>query len=332
MGMFDDFLSNFLSDSKLEEYAKASVGTQTFQGAIPSLLNLRDVLIAAGTVERFVSSNTRRTVNQEIGDLSNRLVEVMNFDASRISDPGPRLTAMSNAIITSSETIQNALLPAISMSSKDKDTYLALENKLAAIEIVQDQSIQINSEMLALKQELDERLMQERLTSTEVGTSQASLYFQSRADAHAETAKKFGIAALGVTAFVVLWVFLPFGHPLNIHWQSTSVAESIIQGIPHFTILALGTFAIGLLLRNYRVNQHLSVLNRTKATTLHAGESFVKSVRDTSTRDIILETVVRSVFALGETGYLQGDQERQMNESPNLSSLIHAIGLSSLPK
>lgn len=317
MGVLIGFAGVY-GEENLERLRRPDLGPFNFEVVIDPLRIVRSLLSEADELGGWLPREKLKSILDAQSELELQISKINNFNPS---DPDPSRVRIN--ICDRIEYLKDRMLEYVAPYIRMNEQTLSnikrdLENRVLKTE-------NIALEWDAIKSEWDKRLQDERLASSVQATNEAFTFFDARAKTHARSARRFGVAAIIDAGLVAAWIISTRKQPLGISWKSGHIAESIIDGLPHFTLLTLATFFIGLFLRNYRINQHLAVLNLTKSATLRAGESFVKSVHDDATRDIVLETVVRSAFALGETGYLQGDQERPILEAPNLSSLMHVI-------
>lgn len=318
MGEYFDMSVN-LAEETLEELKRTDLGIWGFENVTDDLRCIRILLESADKVgDKWIPNEQRGAINSNFSALMDQVRRIREFNKAT-GDPGTINTQIQNAILRLKDDLIKSISPYLRIDLEDiARTRTEIESQMSSL-------TQMKSDFEEMKADWNARQDAERLANAESGTSESSAFFEGRALIHEKLAKSFGIWTIVLTLGLVIWTLLESFTWFRFKWDSKDVIGSLFSNFPHVVLIGLVTFAIGLLLRNYRVNQHLSVLNRTKATTLKAGESFVKSFKDPSSRDIVLETMVKSAFALGETGYLLGEQERPVIESPNLSSIIHAV-------
>jgi hypothetical protein len=336
MGQYADRLE-LLSDTGMTKIERPDLGPFSFVDLHVSLEALKWIIAAIDeTPPHFIPNETRNATNSTIGQIFDLFNKIEAFTAARPEAFQERQNIITNGVAYVDQLLKIASPYAVKRSIEESELVVQLQLMVSSL-TEEKQKLEltireISSAWPKVKAEWEDLQSQERLTFTSAGTSEASAFFENRSTAHQKISNKFGIWAILLSVLLIVWLLLTGQSPLGLKWNQEQIVLSIIRGIPHFTILTLVTFAIGICVRNYRINQHLAVLNKTKATTLSSGESFVKSIADVSTRDIVLETIVRSVFTIGDTGFLNGEQERTVVESPNLSALVHMMGSSANSK
>jgi hypothetical protein len=148
----------------------------------------------------------------------------------------------------------------------------------------------------------------ETLSGDLAAGSLASHYEQQASD-HRKTASKFlGAAAIAATillggAFALL---LTIDHGETVDWTNYARQLSV-----RLFVLGLGTYTVTFLIRGYRTNQHLRVVNDQKTNALKTFRLFQESAgQDDGTRDLVTAELVRAVFSADETGYLDQVPDR----------------------
>ena len=325
MGIYLDFANNF-NDATLEELKRNDLGIWNFEELMPTFRIIRQLLESADLVgEQWIPNEKRGAISSHVGSLTAEVQRIRDLTQST-SNPNEIKTVVIRNVTDLKDGLLNSISPYVRLDINE------ISNLKADVTNSLEQLNEAKKQIALMIEEWDARQSAERVRNVEVGTSEASSFFDERAEAHENSAKNFGISSLITAGILLGWTILVGFGPWRSRWDAKNPGQTILNDIPKIAIITLLSFALGIFVKNYRINQHLFVLNQTKSTTLKAGESFVKSVKDDSTRDIVLEAMVRSVFALGDTGFLDSGQERQIVDSPNLSSILRAIGNSGATK
>jgi hypothetical protein len=200
--------------------------------------------------------------------------------------------------------------------------FLRMESDEIAAQLRETQAalLSVNEERRALA----DLLSQARQGKVEEAGQDAYQFFEDEATAHDNTASKFLVYTVGfsLVLFAVALAFIVYvsvNPPSYANWGDAAAAT-----VPKITLLLILSFAVGFAARNYRINRHLSVLNRTKAVTIRAAERYAAGVEEPAHRDLVVASLVQSVFSIGDTGYLPVDSERTIIESPGVASMIAA--------
>jgi hypothetical protein len=80
-------------------------------------------------------------------------------------------------------------------------------------------------------------------------------------------------------------------------------------------VLGIGLYVINFMVKGYRANQHLLVVNEHKANALKTFRLFQDAASgEGTTRDLITAELVKAVFAPDETGFLDHAPDRTVVE------------------
>lgn len=145
--------------------------------------------------------------------------------------------------------------------------------------------------------------------TAEIAASKLSSHYDQQADRHKAASRWFLIGA-GVTAFGVAMLatvlFLTLDERPTAEW--TSYLRDL--GVRVF-VLGLGLYVAAFLVKGYRANQHLLVINDQKANALKTFLLFQASAsEDAGSRQLITAELVKAVFAANETGFLDNTPDR----------------------
>lgn len=136
--------------------------------------------------------------------------------------------------------------------------------------------------------------------------------FEEQANSHRGVAKLWFLASIGSVVFAFLLVIFLFTKGFGfVDSLSIDIEEhysKIIQVVVFkILLLSVAYLLVQQSIRNYKVNQHLYVLNRHRqlALTVYPYMSKASSFPDES--NIIVSQAAKAIFEVGSTGYLDGD-------------------------
>lgn len=123
-------------------------------------------------------------------------------------------------------------------------------------------------------------------------------------------------------------VILAFGSVLLLFYLSSGLL--INENFQYFyqliivNILVLSLFFVLVrqFIKNYNANMHLYTLNKHRDNCLRTFQLFIDSTKNSKVQDIILTQATKSIFELGETGYVNSSYQ-QKNSS--LSDIVEIL-------
>lgn len=179
-------------------------------------------------------------------------------------------------------------------------------DKAAAIERLDQATDAANTLIEMAKQShkrADELVDRAEGLTAEIAAGTLSTYYDKQAAKHTTAARNFMIAA-GLVAAAVGIASIPLFHSLNEGADTQWTAYARDLGVRVFA-LGIGLYLVTFLVRGYRANEHLRVVNEHKANALKTFLLFQESASEgDGTRDLITAELVKAVFASSETGFL----------------------------
>lgn len=173
--------------------------------------------------------------------------------------------------------------------------------------------------------EIEGLLAQVRGAAGVVAADALSGYYARSADAYAKRARGFLIGAgVALVALAGLAIYAFLIHPPPVH-AGDQRTEIFIRGVLiRVLFLGIAGTAVAFATRNYRVSKHLQVVNEGKRNALNTYALFAKSAPTADAQTIITAELVRSVFDLGDTGFLNAAGDKTVFEAqPALTALMH---------
>ncbi len=178
-------------------------------------------------------------------------------------------------------------------------------------------------EIVTLRNEAVHTLDTIRTRAAETGAVSAATLYKDRATAE-DTAGRW--AAWGVTATMAGFVVTAL---VLFEWWApdpdakTGAAISAIAG--RALVLATIAYGITFFAKNFRAHRHLAAVNRFKANALEATPLLREGIATDDQRDVIVGELVRAVFAVPETGFVDANGESVTIQTP-VHALINGMG------
>lgn len=166
---------------------------------------------------------------------------------------------------------------------------------------------ELSSRLGKLKAELDssqEAVSQARAEAGDSASKELEAVYRTRSVEYATTATKWLVAlvvAVPIAAALAIVIF-------------NRVRPNESAHSPHdYAALGLGLFLLGLIAfgvricaQNFRVNKHLSTVARSKQSAISTFQRLSASVADDDVRSAVTLTLAQSIFAVEETGLVDG--------------------------
>ena len=117
-----------------------------------------------------------------------------------------------------------------------------------------------------------------------------------------------------MVAFLLYWLI-----EIENTWDSPRNVHKVLFKIAVLTTLF---YLIAQSVKNFRINKHLEVVNRHRATALRTFRTFVENAGEKEdVRQAVLIETTKTIFAPVSTGYVEGE-----DDGPN-SKIIELINL-----
>lgn len=149
--------------------------------------------------------------------------------------------------------------------------------------------------------------------------------FQDQANEHKELAKKwFGgvVGSIIVTTILTILMFGGFIQTLSIESTQGDYLKIIQVSILKFAILSISYLVVYQSLKNYKVSQHLYVINKHRQLVLSVYPLMAKATDDQEQSNNIVAQASKAIFEQNSTGYLDVDS----NPNPiNLTEVVTKI-------
>jgi hypothetical protein len=171
--------------------------------------------------------------------------------------------------------------------------------------------------------EIEQILERLRIQAGETGAAELATHYRVLEGSHRDSARRFLVAAVIATAVTIVLAIILFA-TLSVDLKAqtgTQWAELTRSLAVRLFFLSLASFAIGFLIRNYRVNKHLEISNGQKRVALETYGLFASSLDAPEARDVVTAELVKAVFLSPDTGFLKADQARTIIENENASVL-----------
>lgn len=169
------------------------------------------------------------------------------------------------------------------------------------------------------KKVVDTDLQHMRESFGEKGAVISSGYFGDQADTHSNSARIWLVVSVISIIGVGILIWLLFKDSLP---ESSDIGAIARYSILRLTLLSLAYIIVSQSIKNYRVNQHLTVLNRHRHLSLSVYPNMVAATTDPNHSNIILGSAAEAIFRPVTSGYLGKDDDKN---PVNLSGIVNRV-------
>lgn len=176
--------------------------------------------------------------------------------------------------------------------------------------VQQAKEIVLNAEKEALESQkaLDKIIVAAREASASAGAAVFTVDFEAEYGKNNALSKKWLTASI-VFLVITLAVAIVFWYIAFIYVPENNfqLIQVIVSKLIILSMLVSATVWCG---KNYRILKHLAILNRHKSLSIRTLQAFISAASDDQTKNAVLIEANRAVFALGGTGYLECNNEK----------------------
>ena len=298
-----------LDDDAIMALVRPTLGELSFDGVQGPLQSIQRLLDEAIPQEQEIPA---QRVAQAVGQLDALRTLIKRIPDFAVTEANPSGTR--NEIMAGIHSYRDSLIESLRPAMRGGTADLAI--RLGETERALAETRDMNARLEAL-------IGQTRQGQVEIAGERASDFFEAQAAAHEQAASRFLWGTIGLS---VLLVAVVVGEFIELRWNPPNyngdLARGLAESLPKLTLLLIISFGVGFSARNYRVNKHLFVLNKTKSITIQAADRYAAAVDQPAHRDLVVASLVQSVLTLGDTGYLPVDSERTIIESPGAASML----------
>lgn len=200
-----------------------------------------------------------------------------------------------------------------------------VENKVAqALQSIKEIE-NMRGEAQKTKENLDLAVKEVRDALGEKGAFISETHFEEQAKEHKDISKKWfwgSIGSIGSTAILVVILFSGLFPSLNLINAGNDYPRIVQITVFKLVLLSIAYLLVHQSLKNYKINQHLYVLNRHRQLTLSVYPLMAKATNEQEQSNAIVTQAAKAIFDPGATGYLDGDD----NPNPvNLTEIINRV-------
>ena len=310
MGQLEAFLPFVEPEHVQALVRKDELGPLSFDRIVTPLASIRSLLEDAIPQEEEIPAAQLNAAVQQLNGIQEIERQIETFTVGEQNPSGTR-DSLVQQIVSLRDNVVTQLRPVLRSDASTVATQMAETRK--ALE-----------EATATRDSLAELLSQARQGKVEAAGQEAYQFFEDEAKAHDISSATFLKYTVGLSIALAVIALVELAAVVIWPPDYKSFGDAAAASLPKITLLILVSFGVGFAARNYRVNRHLSVLNRTKAITIRAAEKYAAGVDEPSHRDLVVASLVQAVFAIGDTGYLPVDSERTIIETPGAAGLLAA--------
>ena len=200
-----------------------------------------------------------------------------------------------------------------------------VENKVAqALQSIKEIE-KIKGEAQKTKENIDLAVKEVRDALGKGGALISATDFEEQAKEHKELSKKWfwgSIGSIGATAILVIVLFNGWFPSLNLINAGNDYPRIVQITVFKLVLLSIAYLLVYQSLKNYKINQHLYVLNRHRQLTLSVYPLMAKATNEQEQSNAIVTKAAKAIFEPGTTGYLDGDDNPN---SVNLTEIINMV-------
>lgn len=319
-----------LSEERLTPFTRVELGAFTFTDTVGRLASVRRLLTSATRVDRSDLPNEfRQQATIELEALTPILNSLQNFDPKQ-GNPNERHTQIGNDVAALQRRLVELLgIYVSSAAAGDMSKETALVHQVGdSLREGQEKLEALTTELQVQRDEYQQLLLRLQQAAGESASGQLAHYYDDQAKRHRTASNWFGGAALllAVAAAGVSVVWFADFDPNSAAKQTpgsivevssngdlwrTFIHELLIRSVA----IGIASYVLALLVRSYRVNQHLRSINEQKRNALHTYQLFASTAVSEAARDLVTAEVVRAVFSTSETGFLAETGDKTIVES-----------------
>lgn len=183
----------------------------------------------------------------------------------------------------------------------------------------------IKGEAQKTKENIDLAVKEVRDALGKEGALISATDFEEQAKEHKNLSRKWfwgSIGSIGATAILVVILFSGRLPSLNLINAGNDYPRIVQITVFKLVLLSIAYLLVYQALKNYKINQHLYVLNRHRQLTLLVYPLMAKATNEQEQSNAIVTQAAKAIFDPGTTGYLDGDD----NPNPvNLTEIINRV-------
>lgn len=200
-----------------------------------------------------------------------------------------------------------------------------VENKVAqALQSIKEIE-KIKSDAQKTKENIDSAVKEVRDALGKEGALISATDFEEQTKEHKNLSRKWflgSIGSIGATVILVVVLFSGRFPSLNLINAGNDYPRIVQITVFKLVLLSIAYLLVYQSLKNYKINQHLYVLNRHRQLTLSVYPLMAKATNEQEQSNAIVTQAAKAIFDPGTTGYLDGDD----NPNPvNLTEIINRV-------
>ncbi len=286
---------------------RSRLGDRAFDEA-PERVEVVKQIVRDLSLEKWEPPLSNSEVQPQLQELMNVLDEMVGLSSSQ-DDFVQRSEALNNRLHEITIWFQNQAAP-LAFTAKVRRVVgddIGLDADTEKVDQLRSRTAELDKEVVRLRRELEsshEAVSQARAAAGTSASEEQAEVFKNRTEEYEDRATKWLVAlilSVPLSAGLALITFLE----LRPESGSKDVHDFAGLGFGLF-VLGLLAFAIRVCAQNFRVNRHLAAVARSKEASISTFQRMVASVEDAELRSAVTLTLVQSIFAVEETGLIDG--------------------------
>ncbi|KKT39400.1 MAG: hypothetical protein UW29_C0014G0003 [Candidatus Collierbacteria bacterium GW2011_GWC2_44_13] len=315
---------NFKDLERTEELGRA----YSFKQAVDFIKNVYDDLLQVIENAELlrISTNTEQQITNLANQVNENVKKIQGFVLSGNEANAPSQHKQINEVVASLYQKDLELLPPlIERVNILKLNPSEVENKVAqAFQSIKEIE-KIKGDAQKTKENIDSAVKEVRNALGKEGALISATDFEEQAKEHKNLSKKWfwgSIGSIGATAILVVILFSGWLPSLNLINAGNDYPRIVQITVFKLVLLSIAYLLVYQSLKNYKINQHLYVLNRHRQLTLSVYPLMAKATSEQEQSNAIVTQAAKAIFEPGTTGYLDGDD----NPNPvNLTEIINRV-------
>lgn len=286
---------------------RSRLGDRAFDEA-PDRVEVVKEIVRDLSLEKWEPPLSNSELAPQIQELMNVLDEMVGLSSSQ-DDFVQRSESLNNQLHEITNWFLNQAAP-LAFTAKVRRVVgddIGLDADAEKVDQLRSRTAELDNEVERLRRELEsshEAVSQARAAAGTSASEEQAEVFKNRTKEYEDRATKWLVAlvvSIPLSAGVALITFLA----LRPDSGSKDVHDFAGLGFGLF-VLGLLAFAIRVCAQNFRVNRHLAAVARSKEASISTFQRMVASVEDAELRSAVTLTLVQSIFAVEETGLVDG--------------------------
>ncbi|MDO8649867.1 MAG: hypothetical protein Q7K33_00960 [Candidatus Berkelbacteria bacterium] len=294
------------------DFQFTDVGSQ-----IESLIHFASVVKESPDIFGKIPDSHKADFANQISQLAGLVEEINNFDPQTVQDP----LAVRNQL---ADRLRNAYSGLFDYTRLYDFESLKNAVSLSTLTNLTDEARKTVKESREKNKQLEKILASAKSTTTVGAVDSYSGVFKKQSKINMWMAIVGGIVLLAVVVVLIILTLKVSSDVSDAVKGAQSSQQIVALIVVKLFYLAISIFAVQLLSRFTFANVHLMTINDHKENSLHIFALLLTSYKGTQIEGVLLESMVRSLTELHETGFIPGKDLSK--DSPDILNIVKDFG------